>query len=335
MTDANDQRNRDPLLVVRDFSVAFPTHRGRVVAVEEIGFSIARGEVVGIVGESGCGKSLTALSLLGLVPEPGFRAAGQIHFEGRAMERMSERQLQAVRGNRIAMIFQEPMTSLNPTQRIGRQIMEPMRLHQGLDRTTARARAMAALESVGIPAPGRRMNEYAHQLSGGMRQRVMIAMAIACDPALLVADEPTTALDVTIQAQILDLLRSLVAKRGMAVLFITHDLGVVAEICQRVLVMYAGRIVESAAVADLFGAPLHPYTRGLTASIPRIDRQVEMLYNIPGTVPGVGEFADHCCRFAPRCDRRMAVCDRKTPQMRAHRPGHEVACHLYTTDDGP
>jgi peptide/nickel transport system ATP-binding protein len=333
--DATVQRDRDPLLVVRDFSVAFPTHHGRFVAVEGIGFSIARGEIVGIVGESGCGKSLTALALLGLLPEPGFRAGGQIRFEGRAVEQLSERQLQTIRGNRIAMIFQEPMTSLNPTQRIGRQIMEPMRLHQGLDRTTARARAIAALESVGIPAPQRRMHEYANQLSGGMRQRVMIAMAIGCDPALLVADEPTTALDVTIQAQILDLLRNLVAKRGMAVLFITHDLGVVAEICHRVLVMYAGRIVESATVADLFEGPLHPYTRGLTASIPRIDQRVEMLTNIPGVVPGVGEFVDDCCRFAPRCDRRMAVCDRKTPRMRAHRPGHQVACHLYPTDDGP
>jgi peptide/nickel transport system ATP-binding protein len=332
MNDDASHSGHEALLVCRDHSVVFPTPRGRFTAVEGIGFSIDRGEVVGIVGESGCGKSLTALSLLGLVPEPGFRASGQIRFEGRAMEHLSDRQLQAIRGNRISMIFQEPMTSLNPTQRIGRQIMEPMRLHQGLDRTAAHERAVTALESVGIPAPRRRMNEYPHQLSGGMRQRVMIAMAICCNPALLVADEPTTALDVTIQAQILDLLRKLVAQREMAVLFITHDLGVVAEICHRVLVMYAGRIIESAPVVDLFESPLHPYTRGLMASIPRIDERVETLYNIPGVVPGISEFADVGCRFAPRCDRCMAVCGEITPRLMPHHPHHAVTCHLYGKD---
>jgi peptide/nickel transport system ATP-binding protein len=329
MNDDASHSGHEALLVCRDHSVVFPTPRGRFTAVENIGFSIDRGEVVGIVGESGCGKSLTALSLLGLVPEPGFTAGGEIRFEGRAMERLSDRQLRDIRGNRISMIFQEPMTSLNPTQRIGRQIMEPMRLHQGLDRTAAHERAVAALKSVGIPAPRRRMDEYPHQLSGGMRQRVMIAMAIGCSPALLVADEPTTALDVTIQAQILDLLRKLVAEREMAVLFITHDLGVVAEICHRVLVMYAGRIIESAPVVDLFESPLHPYTRGLMASIPRIDERVETLYNIPGVVPGISEFADVGCRFAPRCDRCMAVCGEITPRLMPHHPRHAVACHLY------
>ena len=335
MTKTASSDHRAPLLECRDHSVVFPTHLGRFTAVEDIGFSIDRGEVVGIVGESGCGKSLTALSLLGLLPEPGFRASGQIRFEGRAMESLSDRQLQAIRGNRISMIFQEPMTSLNPTQRIGSQIMEPMRLHRGFDRAEAHARAVTALESVGIPAPRRRMSEYPHQLSGGMRQRVMIAMAICCNPALLVADEPTTALDVTIQAQILDLLRKLVVERKMAVLFITHDLGVVAEICHRVMVMYAGRIVESAPVVDLFETPLHPYTSGLMASIPRIDGRVDTLYNIPGVVPGISEFADVGCRFAPRCDRRMAVCEEKTPRLMPHDPHHQVACHLYEKEAAP
>ena len=324
----------DPLLACRGLSVAFRTDRGRFTAVNAIGFTVHRGEVVCIVGESGCGKSLTALSLLGLLPDPGFLSGGSIRFEDRAIENLDDRQFQTIRGNRISMIFQEPMTSLNPTHRIGRQIMEPMRLHQGLDHAAAYDRALAALESVGIPAPRRRMNEYPHQLSGGMRQRVMIAMAICCDPALLIADEPTTALDVTIQAQILDLLRSLVNETAMAVLFITHDLGVVAEIGHRVLVMYAGSIVESAPVTALFESPLHPYTRGLMASVPRIESRVDVLHSIPGVVPGITEIAGDGCRFASRCDRCMAVCEKVTPPTIRHGEGHRVACHLYSEETG-
>ena len=322
------------LLECRDLAVAFRTEQGPFNAVNGIDFSIERGEIVCIVGESGCGKSLTALSLLGLLPESGFRASGSIRFEGRRIEELNDRQYQSIRGNRISMIFQEPMTSLNPTHRIGRQIMEPMRLHQGLDEKEATERALAALESVGIPAPRQRLGEYPHQLSGGMRQRVMIAMAICCNPALLIADEPTTALDVTIQAQILDLLRKLVGEREMAVLFITHDLGVVAEIGHRVLVMYAGGIVESAPVMDLFESPRHPYTRGLMASVPRIESRVDMLHSIPGVVPGITQMADSGCRFASRCDKCMPVCKTTAPPMVTQGQGHQVACHLYKENAG-
>ena len=328
------ETSRDPLLECRNLSVAFSTPNGRFKAVENMCFSVDRGEVVCIVGESGCGKSLTALSILGLVPEPGKYAGGSIRFENRSIEGCSDRQFQTIRGNRISMIFQEPMTSLNPTHRIGRQIVEPMLLHQGLSRNAAQDLAAAALENVGIPAPHKRMREYPHQLSGGMRQRVMIAMAICCDPALLIADEPTTALDVTIQAQILDLLRTLVDDRKMAVLFITHDLGVVAEIGHRVLVMYAGGIVESAPVTELFESPLHPYTRGLMASIPRVEARVDMLPSIPGVVPGISEFSDSGCRFAPRCDRRLPICEEKMPAMTCRGRHHSVACHLYEEEHG-
>ena len=328
------ETSHDPLLECRNLAVAFSTPNGRFKAVENMSFSVNRGEVVCIVGESGCGKSLTALSILGLVPEPGKYAGGSIRFENRSIEGYTDRQFQTIRGNRISMIFQEPMTSLNPTHRIGRQIVEPMLLHQGLSRNAAQDLAAAALENVGIPAPHKRMREYPHQLSGGMRQRVMIAMAICCDPALLIADEPTTALDVTIQAQILDLLRTLVDERNMAVLFITHDLGVVAEIGHRVLVMYAGGIVESAPVTELFDSPLHPYTRGLMASIPRVETRVDMLPSIPGVVPGISEFSHSGCRFAPRCDRRLPICEEKTPAMTCQGRHHRVACHLYQEECG-
>ena len=330
----NTPNDSGPLMACRQLSIAFPASHGPVTAVESIDLGLDRGEVVGIVGESGCGKSLTALALMGLLPEPGYLAGGSIHFDGQRIDRFSDRQMQSIRGNRMAMIFQEPMTALNPTHRIGRQLMEPMRLHRHMDRDEAYQQALAALTRVGIPAPERRMAEYPHQLSGGMRQRVMIAMAIVCDPVLLIADEPTTALDVTIQAQILDLLEALVRDRQMASLFITHDLGVVAEICRRVVVMYAGRIVESAPVADLFADPKHPYTRGLMASIPRIDERMETLYTIPGVVPGIHQFPRHGCRFAPRCDRRMDRCETITPQSVDCAPDHQVACHLYPGEEG-
>jgi peptide/nickel transport system ATP-binding protein len=322
--------NLQPVLACSGLTVSFSTPDGELCALDDIGFSVARGEILGVVGESGCGKSLTALSIMGLLPESGRIRAGRIRFEDLELTAMTERQFQSLRGNRICMIFQEPMTSLNPVYKIGRQLMEPMRLHQGCSRAEARQRAIEALEQVGMPAAERRLAEYPHQMSGGMRQRVMIAMAIACHPSLLIADEPTTALDVTIQAQILDLIRQLVGQRDMAVLFITHDLGVVAELCHRVLVMYAGQVIEQADVGSLFDQPLHPYTQGLLASIPRVDTSAGPLAAIGGVVPGLVDFAPQGCRFAPRCRHEMPICLRETPSLQIRAGQHGVACHLYS-----
>jgi oligopeptide/dipeptide ABC transporter ATP-binding protein len=301
---------------------------GTFKAVEDVSFKLYTGEVLGVVGESGCGKSMTALALMGLVPEPGVVSEGMIQFEDQDLRRRSDREMQAIRGDRIAMIFQEPMTSLNPVFRVGRQISEALQLHRPIAQKDARQLALEAMKNVGIPAADKRFNEYPHQLSGGMRQRVMIAMAMCCRPVLLIADEPTTALDVTIQAQILDLMKTLVRESDMSVLFITHDLGIVAEMCDRVLVMYAGKIIESANVVDLFENPRHPYTSSLLRSIPKIDQKVDELATIPGTVPGLQELMPAGCRFEPRCSVAIGSCQADAPELRELDENHWVACHL-------
>ena len=317
------------LLACRNLSVTFNTLDGVFKAVEDVSLNLRKGRILGVVGESGCGKSMTALALMGLVPEPGFVSDGAIDFDGTDLLHKSEQGMQRIRGDRIAMIFQEPMTSLNPVYRIGPQISEALRLHRNISRKEAHDRAVEALRAVGIPAPEKRYREYPHQLSGGMRQRVMIAMAMCCNPDLLIADEPTTALDVTIQAQILDLMRGLVRDSKMSVLFITHDLGVVAEMCDRVVVMYAGKIVEKADVGDLFDRPLHPYTVGLLNSIPSTEEVVEELRIIPGTVPGLQDMLAPGCRFKNRCSMKMDVCGKSTPQLTQIEGTRWVACHHY------
>ena len=320
-----------PLLQVTDLSVAFETEDGPVTVVDRVTFHLEAGETLGVVGESGCGKSVTALSLMGLLPRPAGRiAGGSILFKDEALHEAGGERLRDIRGNRIAMIFQEPMTALNPVQRIGRQLAETFMLHgSGMRPEEMRNGALELLERVGIPAPERRLDEYPHELSGGMRQRVMIAMALASRPDILIADEPTTALDVTIQAQILELLRELQRDTGMAIIFITHDLGVIAELCSRVLVMYAGRIAEQSPASPLFANPLHPYTRGLLASIPRLEDEPKTELNtIPGTVPGVGELPSGC-RFANRCAYAEAPCEDAAPILEQAAPEHAVACHRW------
>jgi oligopeptide/dipeptide ABC transporter ATP-binding protein len=304
-----------PLLEIRDLNIAFDTNRGQIRPVRDLSFSIYPGQTVALVGESGCGKSVTALSILRLIPEPPGRVlGGQVLLEGRDLLTLSEPRMRSVRGHDIAMIFQEPMTSLNPVFTIGDQIMEAILLHQHVTPRQARDIAVAALKDVGIADPARRLDEYPHQMSGGMRQRVMIAMALSCKPRLLIADEPTTALDVTIQAQILELLRKLQRDTGLAILLITHDLGVVAENADVVGVMYASRIVEFATVEDLFDQPQHPYTEGLFRSIPRLNQQVERLATIPGTVPNPAHFPAGC-KFHPRCHRTRALAAQATAEQ--------------------
>ncbi len=304
-----------PILSVRDLTTELATERGRFAAVDGVSFDLYPGEVLGIVGESGCGKSMTALSILGLVPQPPGRiTGGRVLFEGRDLLRLPERELQRIRGAAISMIFQEPTTSLNPVFTIGDQIAETLRRHERLGRRAARARAVELLAKVGIPAPAERLDAYPHELSGGMRQRVMIAIALACNPKVLLADEPTTALDVTIQAQILDLLERLQAELGMAVVIITHDLGIVAEFAHRVLVMYAGRVIEEGSVEAIFDRPAHPYTRGLLASLPDLEGESERLVAIPGSVPQLGELGPGC-RFAPRCAFAEAACRAADPPL--------------------
>ncbi|HEX8180278.1 MAG TPA: ABC transporter ATP-binding protein [Pyrinomonadaceae bacterium] len=289
----------------------FFTRAGLVRAVDGVSFQLARGELLGLVGESGCGKSVTALSLMRLVAPPGRVVGGEVLFDGVDLLQLSEAKMRAIRGDDIAMIFQDPMTSLNPVYTVGEQIAEALRLHRKLARKEARAAAVEAMREVSIPDPARRADDYPHQLSGGMRQRVMIAMALACDPKLLIADEPTTALDVTIQAQILELLDGLRKTRDLAVLLITHDLGVVAEVADRVAVMYTGRIVEASPVAELFARPKHPYTEGLLRSVPKLTvaeaQKVERLQTIEGTVPKLTDLPPGC-HFAPRCPHRMPRC---------------------------
>ena len=318
-----------PLLEVRDLAVAFQTDAGLLRAVDGVSFSLARGRTLGVVGESGCGKSVTALSLLQLLPRPaGQIVGGAIHFEGNDLARATEAELLKVRGGRIGMVFQEPMTALNPVHRIGRQLAEVFLLHRTKDKDEAERLAVGMLAKVGIPSPEIRAMEYPHQLSGGMRQRVVIAMALACDPALLIADEPTTALDVTIQAQILDLLRALQKESGMAIILITHALGVVAEMCEDMIVMYAGRIAEQGPVGKVFEHAAHPYTRGLLNAIPRLDApRKSRLATIPGLVPGLAEMPTGC-RFANRCPYAAPVCATQ-PALETISPGHSVACHRW------
>ena len=319
------------LLEVTALQTHFGTPDGVVRAVEGLSFTVAAGETLAIVGESGCGKSVTSMSILRLIATPPGRIAGSIRFQGRELLTLPETEMRRIRGNEIAMIFQEPMTSLNPVLTIGRQITETLRLHQQLTAAAAEARAIETLVLVGIPAPERRVREYPHQLSGGMRQRVMIAMALACNPKLLIADEPTTALDVTIQAQILDLMRGLKQRIGSAIMLITHDLGVVAETAERVVVMYAGRKVEEAPVDALFARPLHPYTRGLMGAVPRLGGAAEgagraRLAEIPGLVPSLRARIVGC-PFAARCGHADALCHTTAPAIRALAPDHLVACH--------
>ena len=319
-----------PLLEVDGLKTHFFTRDGVVRAVDGVSFSVQPGETLALVGESGCGKSVTSLSILRLIASPpGRTVAGRIRFNGRDLLRLSEPEMRQVRGDEISMIFQEPMTSLNPVLTVGRQIAEALVLHRGLSRAEALARAIEMLKLVNIPEPARRAGEYPHQMSGGMRQRVMIAMALACGPKLLIADEPTTALDVTIQAQILDLIRELQSKTGAAVMLITHDLGVVAEMAQRVVVMYAGRKVEEAPVGVLFEQPLHPYTQGLMNSIPRLGDAGALarkrLAEIPGMVPSLREPMPGCA-FASRCPHALERCSREAPPLETKAAGHSVAC---------
>jgi oligopeptide/dipeptide ABC transporter ATP-binding protein len=310
--------NQRPLLVIRDLSVSFKTGDGLVRAVDGVSYDVRRGETLAVVGESGSGKTVTALTILKLIPiPPGQITSGEIRLDGEDLLTATEDRLREVRGNDVAMIFQEPMTSLNPVFDIGDQVGEALVTHQGLTKEEARREAVRLLDLVRIPAAERRIQEYPHQLSGGMRQRVMIAMALACDPKLLIADEPTTALDVTVQAQILDLLRDLQQRLGMSVLLITHDLGVVAEVAHRVVVMYAGQVVERASATDLFANPRHPYTAGLFRSLPRIDADDdEPLEPIEGAVPDALHFPDGC-RFHPRCPHAMDICREKSPPLLA------------------
>jgi peptide/nickel transport system ATP-binding protein/oligopeptide transport system ATP-binding protein len=314
------------LLEIRDLTTAFGTESGQVTAIEDVSFTIEPGEILGIVGESGSGKSVTALTVMGLLPRPPARIlSGSVMFEGQDLTKLSERQLQKIRGPGIAMIFQEPMTSLNPVFRIGEQIMETIRAHERLSPRALRDRAVQLLAKVGIPSPERRMDDYPHQLSGGQRQRVMIAIALACNPRLLIADEPTTALDVTIQAQILDLLMDLRDEFGMAIMIITHNMGVVAETADRVLVMYAGRIVEQSPVERLFDAPLHPYTRGLLDCVPALDHDRARLVAIPGSLPEPARRPSGC-RFRPRCAHAIPACAATLPPLAEYAPAHAAAC---------
>jgi peptide/nickel transport system ATP-binding protein len=325
-------RGDERLLDIKGLKTYFFTEEGVVRAVDGIDLHVAKGETLGVVGESGCGKTVTALSVMKLIAiPPGKIVAGQMLYGGRDLVTLPPAQMRKVRGKEISMVFQEPMTSLNPVFTIGEQIAEAIRLHEGLGRRAAMDKTVEMLKIVHIPNGDRRVKEYPHQLSGGMRQRVMIAMALSCNPKLLIADEPTTALDVTIQAQILELLNELKAKIGMAVLLITHDMGVIAETAQRVMVMYAGKVVEEADVKDLFKEPLHPYTQGLLRSIPRIDTAAvhkKRLEAIPGVVPSLLNLPKGC-KFEPRCPYAKPVCKDQEPVLKEMKPGHRVSCWLY------
>jgi peptide/nickel transport system ATP-binding protein len=318
------------LLEIENLQTHFRTPDGINRAVDGLSLAIEAGQTLAIVGESGCGKSVTAMSVLRLIPEPPGKIAGRIAFNGRDLLKLSDAEMRDIRGNEISMIFQEPMSSLNPVLTIGRQIREPLRLHQRLDRAAAEKRAVEMLALVGIPEPQRRVNEYSHQMSGGMRQRVMIAMALACNPKLLIADEPTTALDVTVQAQILDLMRELKQRVGAAIMLITHDLGVVAEVAEHVVVMYAGRKVEEAPARQLFARPRHPYTQGLLGAVPKLGSSLtgdeQRLAEIPGLVPSLKNRIQGCV-FASRCPRATDICRQAAPKLQDKVPGHWVACH--------
>ena len=342
MASAQNTSHEKPLLEISGLKTVFPTDDGIVNAVNDVSFKIDRGQTVGVVGESGCGKSITGLSMLQLVPSPGRIEAGEIQFYRNgednpldiAQVSPKSELMRKIRGNEIAIIFQEPMTSLNPVYTIGNQIAEAIILHEQVDKKTARERAIEMIARVGIPAPTQRVDEYPHQLSGGMRQRVMIAMALCCSPTLLIADEPTTALDVTIQAQVLGLMQELQAEMGMAIMLITHDLGVIADLADEVVVMYAGRVVEKGTVDDIFYNPLHPYTQGLLKSIPVLGKTPQKtLPSIPGTVPHPLTLPGGCS-FQSRCSERMPECERM-PELaeingKTQNDGHAVRCWLHT-----
>lgn len=322
------------LIEVKNLKTQFHGKNGVVTAVDEVSFSIRDGETLGIVGESGCGKSVTSMSILRLIPKISGRVAGgEILFKGQDLLQKSEKEMRQIRGNEIAMIFQDSMTGLNPVLTIGRQLTETITVHQPMDRRQAWARAVEMLVKVGIPSPEARMKEYPHQLSGGMRQRVMIAMALSCNASLLIADEPTTALDVTIQAQILELMRELKEKEHASIMLITHDMGVVAEMADHVMVMYAGKDMEYADVKGMFQNPLHPYSQGLLASIPRLDQDSgKRLFAIGGTVPDLGNMPSGC-RFCARCPDRMPICEKQEPGL-FDVDGHRVRCWKYDTKGG-
>jgi len=321
------------LLEIDGLRTVFRNPGGDVPAVDGVTLSVARGQTLGIVGESGCGKSMLSLSVMRLVPSPGWVAAGRVMFDGQDLLALPKHAMRAIRGNRIGMIFQEPMTSLNPVFTVGDQIAEAMRAHdRGASKAALRTRAVAALDRVRIPAAARRFDDYPHQMSGGMRQRMMIAMALSCDPDLLIADEPTTALDVTVQAQILDLLRDLQAQSGMAIILITHDLGVVAEMADEVAVMYAGRVVERASGTAIFDDPQHPYTLGLLGSVPRVEETRSRLLAIEGSVPAPFALPDGC-RFHPRCVFAAPACTRVDPALRGLGIDHQAACIRAPVED--
>ena len=328
---ADNGQGRAPILEVRDLEVEFSVDDGKIKVLDGVSFQVAPGKTLGIVGESGCGKSVTSLAIMGLLPRPhGQVVAGSIRFQGEELLSLPPDQMYKVRGNRISMIFQEPMTALNPVQTVGAQLMEVFSLHRpDFSKAQRKEAAIAMLQKVGIPEPAQRFAVYPHNLSGGMRQRVMIAMALACEPDLLICDEPTTALDVTIQAQILDLMKALQAQTGMAIIFITHDLGVVAELCDEVVVMYAGRAVERADIFELFDHPRHPYTHGLMASIPRLeDVPKSLLKTIKGQVPALHEMPAGC-RFSNRCPHATEICVGTIPVTEQLSERHAVACHHW------
>ena len=318
----------EPLLEVKGLRTSIKTKQGYKHAVEDVSFAMRRGEILSIVGESGCGKSLTAHSILRLISSPPvYITKGEIFYEDKDLLKLRKQDMRNIRGNKISMIFQEPMTSLNPVYTIGKQITEAILLHQSVNKKEAKSKAIDMLKMVGIPSPEQRMQEYPHQMSGGMRQRVMIAMALSCQPELLIADEPTTALDVTIQAQILQELKRLQKQFNTSIILITHDLGVVADMAQNVLVMYAGKIVEYGTVKEIFSKPLHPYTLGLLQSIPRLDQNVKSLHVIDGMVPNIGEMPKGC-RFYPRCTKAMDICKEKAPELFTQED-RKVRCWLY------
>lgn len=325
---------RKVLLEVKGLETTFFTNEGKIPAVDHIDFTVYEGEILGIVGESGCGKSVTSLSIMGLVPNPpGKITSGEILLEGKDLTKLSEKEMRKIRGKDIAMIFQEPMTSLNPLYTIGNQLIEAIRIHNKWDKKKAANHAIEMMKLVGLRRAEELMKEYPHQLSGGMRQRVMIAMALACNPKLVIADEPTTALDVTIQAQIMKLMQDLNKKFNSAVLLITHDLGVVAEICERVIVMYSGQIVEEAPVIEIFKNPSHPYTRGLIQSVPDMRQKKETLYSIPGAVPKPGSIKVGC-RFAPRCEFAQKRCFAENPPIYDVSDNHKARCFLLEKGEG-
>jgi len=321
-----------PLLELRNLRTEFHTEEGIIPALNDVSFSLDSGETLGIVGESGCGKSVTALSIMGLLPYSGKIRSGSIHFKGQDLLQKSEKEMRGIRGKEISMIFQEPMTSLNPVYTIGNQLVEAIMIHQKIDKQTAMKKAVEALRMVRIPSPEKRVKEYPHQLSGGMRQRVMIAMSLACNPQVLIADEPTTALDVTIQAQILKIMGALKDELGTAIILITHDLGVVAEMAQRVLVMYGGKVVEQGLVEAIFENPLHPYTEGLLKSIPSVDQDKEKLHVIKGSVPHPLRLPKGCS-FNPRCPYAIDLCREKAPELTETESNHFVRCWLRMPEE--